>query len=295
MKKMLLAVSAALVLSLPVSANDTIKLAGSDNAAWSSLKFLPTYCKKYDLNVEYNQISAKLTVSALLVALDRGDYDVVGFSSTSGMIADQNGADIIVIANTASGGVSLVARPGITRIKDLRGKRVGSMKGSGSELTFLMSLSQNGMTYTGDNPDVKLVNMSVTSMGQALIQGDVDAVVHTYPEMLEEINIGKGTAIEHYTNQLRPLYTTSKIDSRKIDKFKKCFTDMYVALNDKKQHAVHDQARAAGVIMPSIASVSYSLNPSISNAELQRIADFMIQTGKLKPGYVVTDRYNRSK
>lgn len=275
-------------------AAETVKVAGSDNSAWSSLKYLPEFCKKYDLNVEYYQIPAKLTVSAMLVAVDRGEYDIVGFSSTSGFIANQNGADLFIIGNTSVGGVSLVAKPGITKITELKGKRVGSMRGSGSEMTFLMSLSKNGLTYEGDNPDVILVNMPVTVMGQAMIQGEVDAVVHTYPEMLEEINRGKGVAIETYNNQYRPLYATSKLGESRAKKFKQCLNDMYASLNTKSSDDL-TKASKAGVVLPTIASVSYKLKPSVTNAELQEIANFMVKTGKLKSGYTVTDKFNQSK
>lgn len=289
-----IAVGILLFASAVSQAADTIKVAGSDNAAWSSLKYLPEYCKKYDLNVEYFQMPAKLTVSAMLVAVDRGEYDIVGFSSTSGLIANQNGADLFVIGNTSAGGVSLVAKPGITKITELKGKRVGSMRGSGSEMTFLMSLSKNGLTYEGEKPDVTLVNMPVTVMGQAMIQGEVDAVVHPYPEMLEEINLGKGVAIEDYTNQYRPLYTTSKLGEARTKKFKRCFNDMYASLNAKNGEDIAKAAKA-GAVLPTIASVSYKLKPSVSNAELQEIANFMMKTGKLKPGYVVTEKFNQSK
>jgi hypothetical protein len=168
------------------------------------------------------------------------------------------------------------------------------MRGSGSEMTFLMSLSKNGLTYEGDNPDVTLVNMPITVMGQAMIQGEVDAVVHTYPEMLEEINRGKGVAIETYNNQYRPLYATSKLGESRTKKFKLCLNDMYASLNTKNSDDL-TKASKAGVVLPTIASVSYKLKPSVANAELQEIANFMVKTGKLKSGYTVTDKYNQSK
>lgn len=67
-----------------------------------------------------------------------------------------------------------MARPGIARIEQLRGKRIGFPFGSSVELTARMLLSQHGLD---PDRDVRLVNLEVGDVPAVFRAGNVDAAL----------------------------------------------------------------------------------------------------------------------
>lgn len=99
-----------------------------------------------------------------------------------GAIADYvSGGDLrIVGANSVRLPMSLVARPGITSIADLRGKRIGtSSLSEGTAIYTQMMLQQEGLSYPGDYEFV-LAGVH-TARWTALQNGDIDAAPQPAP------------------------------------------------------------------------------------------------------------------
>lgn len=72
----------------------------------------------------------------------------------------------------APGFEGLVAQPGVTRIEDLRGKRIGLPFGSSVDLTCRMLLRQHGLR---PGTDVRLVNLELGDVPAVFRAGNVDA------------------------------------------------------------------------------------------------------------------------
>jgi ABC-type nitrate/sulfonate/bicarbonate transport system substrate-binding protein len=97
------------------------------------------------------------------------------------MLADLSGADLINVAHTVPGvQTKLLVKPEITRVEDLRGKRIAtSSLGSLGDFLFKYLLRKNGL-----DPNREITWLSIGTPPerlQALISGVVDAAEASYP------------------------------------------------------------------------------------------------------------------
>ncbi len=100
----------------------------------------------------------------------------VGLFGTAGMVVgasqglDYRNFYIQILSSYADG---LVARPdsGITRLADLRGKRIAYMRGTSAHLGLIKALQSAGLSPA----DVTMIHMDVTAMTPAFAKGDVHA------------------------------------------------------------------------------------------------------------------------
>lgn len=100
----------------------------------------------------------------------------VGLFGTAGMVVgasqglDYRNFYIQILSSYADG---LVARPdsGVTRLADLRGKRIAYMRGTSAHLGLMKALQSAGLSPA----DVTMIHMDVTAMTPAFAKGDVHA------------------------------------------------------------------------------------------------------------------------
>ena len=103
------------------------------------------------------------------VAMTNGDTLVTGSSGAQGVM--------IIVNDYSNGNDMIVARPGITSVKELKGKKIGVEVGFVSHLMLLNALEAAGLTES----DVELVNVPTNETPQVLASGDVDAIVAWQP------------------------------------------------------------------------------------------------------------------
>ncbi len=106
----------------------------------------------------------------------------VAITPPEGAVADHvTGGDLCIFgANSSRLPMSLVARPGIQRIEDLRGRRIGtSSLTEGTALYTQMMLSEHGLKYPGDYGFV-LTGIH-TARWEALQKGEIDAAPQPAP------------------------------------------------------------------------------------------------------------------
>lgn len=282
----------SLVFVSTVLQADTIKIGTSNSVAWRSVSLLSNVCKKYNLDIDVRYFDPRSTVTVLLASLDRGDFDLVGISTPSVLLATANGADIVIVANSASGGVSLIANPKITNLQALVGKRVGTMRGSGSEQPFLMSLDKAHISYTGNNPQVQLVNMSISIMGQAMKQGDVDAIVQPFPENLESLS--GNTVLATYENQARPLIAKKSWSKITQSKFMLCYNEVMAPLANSKEKIKYLAGHGIVVTNANELSLSFNLTPIVKDTDLHELLDFLIRTNRISAEFKIPPSFNQS-
>jgi len=112
----------------------------------------------------------------------RSDSVDVGLFGTAGMVVgasqelDYRNFYIQIASNYADG---LVVRPesGITRLQDLRGKRIAFVRGTSAHLGLIKALQRGGLTPA----DVTMIHMDVTAMAPAFANRDVDAAYSWEP------------------------------------------------------------------------------------------------------------------
>jgi NitT/TauT family transport system substrate-binding protein len=79
---------------------------------------------------------------------------------------------IVLVNDNSTGNDKIIARPGITSISDLKGKKVAVEAGTVDHYLLLLALSQSGLT----EQDIHLVPMGTADAAAAFAAGKVDAV-----------------------------------------------------------------------------------------------------------------------
>lgn len=107
-------------------------------------------------------------------AFGNHQVDVAYLGDLASIIGRSRGLDTRVIA-VASRGINhylAVAKDsGITRLADLKGKRVGLFRGTAAELSFVNALDSQGVKPS----DIKIINLDFAAASAALAAGQIDA------------------------------------------------------------------------------------------------------------------------
>lgn len=138
---------------------------------------------------------------ASMDAFAAGKLDAVGMTNGDALVTGATGArSVMILMNDYSNGNDMVvARPGITSVKELEGKKIGVEVGFVAHLMLLKALEDNGMSEA----DVVLVNVPTNETPQVLASGDVDAIVAWQPSSGQALKLVPGsTAI--YTSANAP-------------------------------------------------------------------------------------------
>ncbi|MEJ2214065.1 MAG: ABC transporter substrate-binding protein, partial [Gammaproteobacteria bacterium] len=150
---------------------------------------------------------------------------------------------MILINDYSNGNDMVVAKPGISSVKDLKGKKVGVEIGFVGHLLLLNALEKNGLTES----DVELVNVPTNETPQVLASGEVDAVVAWQPSSGQALNLVPGsTAI--YTSADEPglIYDVLAVSPSSLaarrDEWKKVLNVWYRAVAYLKDPATSEDA-----------------------------------------------------
>jgi NitT/TauT family transport system substrate-binding protein len=112
-------------------------------------------------------------------AFAAGKIDAVCMTNGDALVTGATGAPskAILINDYSNGNDMVIAQPGITSLKDLKGKKIGVEIGFVCHLLLLKALEANGMKES----DVELVNVSTAETPKALASGDVSAIAAWQP------------------------------------------------------------------------------------------------------------------
>ncbi len=108
-------------------------------------------------------------------AIAGGQLDVIFTGDFPAILGKAAGFDIRLIGISSSGflsqaGVVLTGSP-ITLVKELKGKKVATFKGTTAHHLLVLALKEAGLKPT----DIELVNLTLPDMNNALQKGEVDA------------------------------------------------------------------------------------------------------------------------
>jgi sulfonate transport system substrate-binding protein len=108
-------------------------------------------------------------------AIAAGQLDVIFTGDVPAILGKATGFEIRLIGISSSGyrsqaGVVLANSP-ISSVKDLKGKKVATFKGTTAHHLLVLALKEAGLKLS----DIELVNLSLPDMNNALQRGDVDA------------------------------------------------------------------------------------------------------------------------
>lgn len=121
----------------------------------------------------------------IIAALESGSIDM-GYIGQGAHKLCVNGQATIFALSHISNGDALIGGPGITKVEDLKGKKVAYSSGTSSEDILVNSLTKAGMTMD----DISAVDMDASGIVTAMISGGVDACATWSPnslKILEEV------------------------------------------------------------------------------------------------------------
>jgi NitT/TauT family transport system substrate-binding protein len=172
--------SLAAVLLISVFSNATaepLKIGYSDWPGWVAWEvgIEKGWFKQAGVDVKFEWFDYVASMDAFAA----GKLDAVGMTNGDTLVTGATGArSIMILMNDYSNGNDMIiGKPGITSVKQLKGKKIGVEVGFVSHLLLLNALEKNGMS----EKDVELVNVPTNETPQVLASGDVDAIVAWQP------------------------------------------------------------------------------------------------------------------
>jgi len=183
-----------LTLSLAARAEDVVRLGNLKFAHYGAVSHMKEICPKYGIKLEERMFAKGLDIVPGILA---GEIDLAA-SALDGAIAGRAaGAPVFVVAGFAKGGARILARKdsGVTKLADLKGKKVGTARGGAQELLLYAELDKAGLTW-GDQPgkDVRILFLAYADLNQALQSGQLDAISQSEPQSTQAIR--QGYAVE---------------------------------------------------------------------------------------------------
>jgi NitT/TauT family transport system substrate-binding protein len=133
-------------------------------------------------------------------AYSAGKIDAVGLTNGDQLVIGSKGSKsvAIIVNDYSDGNDMIVAKPGITKIEQLKGKKIGVEVGFVDHLLLLYALKAANLT----EHDVKLVNVPTDQTPQTLKAAGVDAVGCWQPS--------SGTALKEVPGST-PIFTSSNV------------------------------------------------------------------------------------
>lgn len=203
-----------------------------------------------------------------------------------------------IMANRQSGGdrygLMVPAKSSAASIQDLRGKKIGTVSGSGSNSTFRLYLEKNGLA----EKDFQMVNMKVQDMQSALQQGLLDGAVAWEPQvaLAETAGAAKRIASMKGVNESPNFYLVS----RKFADANPDAVARFLAASWEESELIRNRPEEAGKLAATfmakkgiqvdpramgIALSRINVDPQIKDdmiAELTPIAESMMAANRIK-------------
>jgi ABC-type nitrate/sulfonate/bicarbonate transport system substrate-binding protein len=129
-----------------------------------------------------------LSGPAIFASLQSGDVDVAEMGALPAIVGRSQGIAmrIVALSGDASANYTLIGRPGIRSMADLKGKKIVAVTGSNYHFVLAKSLERAGLTFK----DIEHVNLSPGDTVPAFRNGDVDAVWLASPWTERLVEVG---------------------------------------------------------------------------------------------------------
>jgi ABC-type nitrate/sulfonate/bicarbonate transport system substrate-binding protein len=176
--------------SAPSAAPLKVRIGSTAVAAALALPWLARDTGLYEQNGLDAEIISVGTGPLAVQAMLAGELDVAYNTAPSLVTANLGGADVVMLAGGVNTMIfSLVAGPDVTRIEDLRGKRLGITRlGTSSDFNARHVLKRYGLE---PEADVALVQMAgIPEILTGLMAGAVDAGMMSHPTLVNATQQG---------------------------------------------------------------------------------------------------------
>ncbi len=234
----------ALILSLAARAEDLVRLGNLKFAHYGAVSHMKEVCPKHGVRLEERMFAKGLDIVPGILA---GEIDLAA-SALDGAIAGRaSGAPVFVVAGFAKGGARIVARKdsGVTKLADLKGKKVGTARGGAQELLLYAELDKVGLSWSNEpGKDVRILFLAYADLNQALQSGQLEAISQSEPQSTQAIRQGYGVElVKPYDTPIgepvRALVMTEKLYGNRDLALRtlKCFADATKEFIEKPDEA----------------------------------------------------------
>ncbi len=197
MKKTLLGLLAA-ALCGSVAQAEPLKIGYSDWPGWVAweVAIQKGWFKEAGVDVQFEWFEYVPSMEAFAA----GKLDAVCMTNGDALVTGATGAPskTILINDFSNGNDMIVGQPGIEKLQDLKGKKVGVEVGFVDHLLLLKGLQAVGMKES----DVELVNVPTGETPKALASGDVAAIGAWQPNSGQALKAVPGS---------KPIYTSKDV------------------------------------------------------------------------------------
>lgn len=187
--KILLSILLALFITSTAKAAEPLRIGYSDWPGWVAWEvgIEKGWFKEAGVDVKFEWFDYVASMDAFAA----GKLDAVSMTNGDALVTGSTGArGVMFLMNDYSNGNDmLVARPGISSVKQLKGKKIGVEVGFVGHLLLLNALEDHGLTET----DVELVNVPTNETPQVLASGQVDAIVAWQPSSGSALQLVPGS------------------------------------------------------------------------------------------------------
>ena len=258
-----------------LSAAEPLKVAYSDWPGWVALEvgIQKGWFKEAGVDVEF----VWMEYGPSMEAFQAGKVDAVTVASGDLLVMASAGkaAKGILLTDYSYGNDMIVAKPGITSIQGLKGKKIGLELGLVEHLLLLKALELNGMKES----DVTLVNVPTNDTPQTLASGGVDAIGAWQPI--------SGAALTGLPGST-PVYTSKNVPGLIYD---------FVAVSSESATARKDDWKKFVSVWPKIVAF---INDPKTQPEALKIMSARVNVApevyaKLLPGTFLLDMPNNVK
>ncbi|MDC8758714.1 ABC transporter substrate-binding protein [Janthinobacterium fluminis] len=223
--------AAALLAAGAAAAQEVVRLGNLKFAHFGAISYIKEIAPQCGIKVDEHIFAKGLDVMQGILA---GELDVGATASEAAISGRAGGAPIYVVAGFAKGGARLVGRSDLklSKVKDLKGRRVGVTRGGIQEVLLLAELARHGMTASElPGKDVRLVFLAYADLNQALMGKNIDAMMQSEPQSSQALNKGYGSELlKPYDTPIgepvRTLVMTEKFYRERrpaAEKFMRCF------------------------------------------------------------------------
>lgn len=237
-------------------------------------------------------------------ALGAGDLDF-GYIGPGAMWLPASGRSKVVAIDTLTTADRVIGQPGIASLQDLKGKKVGVVQGTSSEMVLNLALKKAGMSPK----DIQEVPMDASTIVSVFDAGKIDGAAIWYP-MLDTIKKNKPglNEIASETDFPDDSFPTAFVSGNKTDpKLVAKVVKVLQEANDwRYAHASESIKLAADMLKvdPSETTRDASHAKTMSTAELvadtkngtvgkwlDNLANFFVQAGQLKQAPAASTYY----
>jgi sulfonate transport system substrate-binding protein len=237
--------------------------------------------------------------------------DVGDMGDLPASLAVQSGLPVKAVAVDLPIGASeyLLAKPGITKISQLRGKPVAYTTGTAEQAFALRALATAGLTQK----DVQQVNVSLQQLGTALESGSADASVVSVEQKVDYQETQPNAKVLATVESVSPpsygylLATTAALaDPAKlaaIDDFTEYLIESYnwakthqsQFINDYYVSVEHQTPAAAKLILAAGGTVNFAPITSGVQSALQTVVKLLVGAGAISSYYSVSPLFSQTE